>query len=151
MKIQFAAIVLIALLLGACSGAETEAPTTTPNSEPATVAPAPPAPTDQPDDYPAAPTTAPLPGYPAPSAAQLLVSRPLGLQCVGPETYAYATLDAAVSSLANAGARIVEARTTNRMVCEACTCPTSEHFEVIIVAADREIAAGLGWTIEGEE
>lgn len=173
MKKLFSAIVLMTLFLTACNGGEptVEPPTETP--VPATETPAP-GPTDTPDgypapatptpeNYPAPPTPTQLPeGYPTPGAPegaapdayptdeQLLVSRPMGEQCAEPGASEYATLDEAVNGLTGAGVRVFSARMANRIVCEACGCPTSEHFEMIIHPDDAGLAEGLGWTIEGD-
>ena len=107
------------------------------------------------------PTLTPLPdGYPTPADAeaadpypagdQLLISKPLGTQCSDPATFEYANLNAAVNALIANGIRVYSARITNRMVCEACTCPTSEHFEMIVNPEDAAAAVNLGWNIEGE-
>lgn len=173
MKKIISAIVLIALFLTACNGGEptVEPPTEIPAPVTETPAPGPtdtpggyPAPvTATPEDYPAPPTPTQSPdGYPSPAApegnnpgaypgeGQILVSRPLGEQCAEPGAGDYTTLEEAVNGLTAAGVRVFSARMVNRIVCNACGCPTSEHFEMFIHPADARAAEELGWTIEGE-
>lgn len=145
-------------MLAACSGGPQPDPTATSPSaptEPAGAAPtdtpqgypAAPAPTEAPGDYPAAPTQAAAPnGYPADMPVWVLL--PLGEQCVDPETYEYADLQAAVGALEDVGVEVMASETVELGVCEACDCPTSEHFRVQIQAQDLAGAESLGWSRE---
>ena len=137
-------LVLLGLLLGlvACGGdVETPAPDVTePTAYPG---PARPTVTSIPEGYPA-PTEPALPeAYPA--GATVWVLRPLGEQCVDPETYEYAEVDEAVAALEAAGVEVVASETVSLVVCEACDCPTSEHFRAQIAAEDLATAETLGW------
>lgn len=76
------------------------------------------------------------------------ILRPWGSQCEDESTFTYANLDEAVDALASEGVEVLEAETVGLMVCEACGCPTSEHFRVLIQADDLATAQPLGWTQE---
>lgn len=116
--------------------------------------------TETPEEYPALPAATPIPGdYPAnptpqlrptgyPAETSVWVIRPLGRQCVDPETYEYADLEAAVNALQEAGVDVMASGTTELVVCQACDCPTSEHFRVQIDARHLSLAESLGWQRE---
>ena len=128
--------------------ATTVAPVTATVVAPATATPEAyplqPAPTPVPDDYPAAPATiAPPTAYPADERISIL--RPLGNQCQDEEAYRYATLEEAVTDLEEAGVEVFASEMTSLMVCEACDCPTSEHFQAEILRANLTAAQALGW------
>ena len=153
-----ALLVAALMLLAACQGAPAPEPTGT--SEPAAPTATPPAPTATLEAYPlASPTPAQRPAdYPAPAAPSpaspypggdvAIVLRPLGQQCADPASYEFATLDEAVWALEEAGITVIDARIVSLIVCEACDCPTSEHFEVEIPAADVSAAAALGFEVQ---
>ena len=102
--------------------------------------------------YPAPVLPTPIsPGYPAPSPAPTpdpypggfaIFIRPAGLQCEDPT---YADMDAAVAELEEAGITVREISQIDMMVCEACGCPTSEQFRVLIDPADVAAVLLLGW------
>ena len=109
-----------------------------------------PGPSDGGYPAPLLPTAIP-PGYPAPSPQPTLdaypggfaiLIRPAGQQCEDPT---FADMDAAVAELESAGIKVHEVSRLDMLVCEACGCPTSEHFRVLIDPADLEIAQPLGW------
>jgi hypothetical protein len=109
-----------------------------------------PQPTQSLDGYPAQPEAqAPPTGYPDDMVVWMM--RPLGQQCVDPENYEYPELSAAVTALEEAGVEVMASETIEMAVCEACDCPTSEHFRVQISAQDMEQVESMGWTrVEGE-
>lgn len=164
MKYVTLLISLIALLLLAACGAADPAPATpdadaTPTAPPADqpqVAPedtptaegypAAPAATEQTEAYPAAEAPAEPTGYPA--DMMVWVQQPWGTQCADSETYTYADLEEAVTALEDAGVAVQASETVELAVCQACDCPTSEHFRVQISAQDIEQAQTLGWTRE---
>ena len=91
------------------------------------------------------------PGYPAPSLVPTvdaypggfaILIRPAGVQCEDP---LFADMDAAVAELEGAGIGVREASRFEMMVCQACGCPTSEQFRVLIDPADLDAALLLGW------
>ena len=142
-------IVLTTLLaLAACTSAPEDNLTPSPvgDDDPTATVPLPAT-----EAYPAMPTVDAE--YPAPVALptaypadmELWMVRPLGEQCVDPETYTYAHLDEAVEALEDAGVDVLAAEETARPVCAACDCPTSEHFRVRIRAQDLAVAEDLGW------
>ncbi len=147
-----------ALLLVACGGGEPAPPTATPPPTPPLTPTAPP--TSTPDGYPPPPTPVPLPtgyadqpapevppsGYPAGDAIWVLRAR--GEQCTDESAFEYQTLDDAVAALTAAGAAVMAAETVGLMVCEACSCPTSEHYRAQIAADELETALSLGWYLE---
>lgn len=166
-RLIFLLSVLLVMVLGACQSsapapAETEAPPAAPTASEGTETPAPAAPeaTATPDEYPAQPTaSAPESGYPpapeeaAPSAAYppgepVWIVRPLGTQCEDESTFAYASLEEAVSALEEAGVDVLSSETVDLMVCQACGCPTSEHFRVQVLGEDVQSIRSMGWQTE---
>ena len=104
-----------------------------------------------PDDNSALPATALPAGYPVPSRAPTrdpypssyaILIRPAGVQCEDP---LYADMDAAVADLKSAGVKVHEVSQVELMVCQACGCPTSNHYRVRIEPLDLETALTLGW------
>jgi hypothetical protein len=102
--------------------------------------------------YPAPIPPTPLPpGYPAPIPQPTLdpypggfaiFTRPAGVQC---EEETATDIDAAVAELEGAGITVQEISLIEMKVCEACGCPTSEHFRALIDPAGTEAALLLGW------
>lgn len=92
-----------------------------------------------PDDYPAPPTIETFDPYPGGYA--IMIS-PSGLQCDEPR---YPDMDAAVAGLEEAGVTVHDISRLELMVCEACNCPTSLHFRVLIDPEDMTAAQSLGW------
>ena len=154
-------LLLLAVLMAACSGGSDDDPTLEPTEEnpPETATPteeAPPVepPTVEPTSYPAPPTPTPPgidAGYPAftpeptidPYPGGLVkVMHPMGQQC---EEATLPDLSAAIGSLEEAGIAVVAAEEIALNVCEACSCPTSEHFRVQINVEDLDRALELGW------
>lgn len=136
------------------TSAATEMPASTPEE---------PAATATPDNYPARPTaSSPETGYPeapeepdesAPSAAYppgepVWVIRPVGEQCADEGTFDYASLQEAVSALEEAGVNVLSSESVDLMVCEACGCPTSEHYRAQVSGEDVATARSFGWTME---
>lgn len=156
---------IMVLLLSACSGAADEEPTT--ESEPATEEASPALPTvdsplidpsypgpEEPAGYPGPVNE---PGYPAPliptptpdsypAGTMFWITHPAGLQCEQP--LIYPELDDAIAALEEIGVTVVKSEAIGMMVCEACGCPTSEHYRVHIDAADLQAAITLGWVRE---
>jgi hypothetical protein len=93
-------------------------------------------------------TTSPYPGYPGADGETIWIVRPLGQQCVDPTTYVYPDLATAAAALTSAGVTVLASEELALMVCEACDCPTSEHFRVLINTSDYGLAESLGWTPE---
>ncbi|MDX1687773.1 MAG: hypothetical protein R3248_07300 [Candidatus Promineifilaceae bacterium] len=168
-RLFFLLTVLLALALGACQGSppvpeETEtpppAPTASESTETPSADPAAPEATATPDDYPAQPTaSAPESGYPAapeesappsayPPGEPVWVLRPLGEQCAEESTFEYASLEEAVSALEEADVNVLASETVSLMVCEACGCPTSDHYRVQIMGEDVETVRSMGWRTE---
>jgi hypothetical protein len=138
-----ALMMLVAGLFSGCGG----------NGEPAdndnTVPPAPVTPPAEP------PTEVPADGYPAPppppadaypAANRLWIIHPAGEQCA--ESLIFESLDEATTDLEEAGIIVFEAEEVGLMVCEACGCPTSQHFRAQIGANDLGRAMDLGWQEE---
>ncbi len=96
-------------------------------------------PTPLPPDYPAPIPQSTLEPYPGGFA---IVIRPAGLQC---EEETIKDVDAAVTELEGAGISVQEISRVELLVCEACGCPTTEHFRALIDPADTEAALLLGW------
>ena len=152
---------LLLLLLAACSSGTNEPgitpEATQPAALPTTDSSGYPAPdlivsTPLPDAYPVNPivpvvpeTTSPYPGA---DGATMWIVRPLGQQCVDPTTYVYPDLATAAAALTSAGVTVLASEELALMVCEACDCPTSEHFRVLINTTDYGLAEPLGWTPE---
>jgi hypothetical protein len=158
------------LMLASCTNASDASPTPLPapqdTAEPTTVAtatisspdPEPketesyPPPVEN-DGYPAPPDQA---GYPAPPALPpapdpypggvVWIIRPVGEQC--DDTRSFVDLAAAVASLEDAGIPVKEADMVELLVCQACNCPTSEHYRLQIDPADLGQALRLGWQRE---
>ncbi|HSM58273.1 MAG TPA: hypothetical protein VK879_19120 [Candidatus Sulfomarinibacteraceae bacterium] len=162
MKYVTVLISLVGLLvLAGCGAAEPEpaTPTVEPTatappaqpteavSEPTPTAeayPSAPEPTEAPDEYPAAEAPALPTGYPP--DMMVWMERPWGTQCEDPDMYTYADLREAVTALEGAGVVVQDSEAVELAVCQACDCPTSEHFRVQISAQDMEQAEELGWT-----
>ena len=158
-------VFVVVLVLVACSpSAETE-PTKEPKNptmEPAPalptldtslVATAYPGPSDpvspaepesDPTGYPPPPLATPTP-YAYPEGTEFWMLRAAGIQC---EDKLYPTLKDATAALENNGVTVLEAEEVNMMVCEACDCPTSEHYRVLISADEFDSAVILGWVRE---
>lgn len=147
---------LLILALGACQSSA-------PAPEMPTSASEEPAGTATPGSYPARPTASSSEsGYPAepeepaesaPAAAYppgepVWVIRPVGEQCADESTFAYGSLQEAVSALEEAGANVLSSESVDLMVCQACDCPTSEHYRVQILGEDVQTVRSLGWTAE---
>ena len=158
MKRFYAALSLCGVLfLAACGGNTGTLPPTPPGGTataplPATGGyPAQPTPTPLPPegDYPAPaepePTEAPT-AYPADKEVWIL--RPLGQQCADPQAYEFADLEAAVQALEQNGVEVLNSEVVNLPVCQACDCPTSEHFRAQIRAEDLAAAEDAGWFLE---
>ncbi len=131
-------------LLAACGGAP--APTPAPTAPSANDGyPPPAAPTSLPQGYPAQRPTPTLPtGYPDDDNRTWLI-KPVGMQC----QESSANLNQEVASLQNAGIPVLAAQMTTLAVCEACdTCPTSEHYRVLVAPENIDAAQTLGWTEE---
>lgn len=151
---------LCLLLLAACNGPEEPnandpTPFISPSLTPIpTTDPAYPGPqvvnTPPPAAYPIQPTPALVQpnAYPGADGETMWVVRPLGQQCVDPSTYTYPDLSTAVAALTNAGITVLSSEEIALMVCEACDCPTSEHFRVLINNSDYAAAQTLGWVAE---
>lgn len=99
----------------------------------------------EPDGYPAQPTADPAAPYPA-APDEVWVIRPAGEQCA--ESLAYPTADSAVAQLEEAGVTILAVEEVELVVCEACGCPTSAHYRVLLSGDDLSTAAALGWEQE---
>lgn len=149
MRIQFIVVAGLCLLLAACGGSATPEPTLAPVRDPypagqATIVPLPP--TSPPDSgYPAA-DQLPTPAFDAayPGGGTVWVWRPVALQqCGGEQTYP--DLDSAVAALEGAGITVLNATTAGIAVCEACDCPSSEHYRAEIPLGHLATAEGLGW------
>lgn len=97
-----------------------------------------------PEGYPALPVFTPTP-YIYPEDMVFWMLHPAGFQCESP---LYETLDQAVSALNADGVTVDSSEVINLMVCQACGCPTSEHYRVSIQAGDYEAAVALGWVRE---
>lgn len=98
----------------------------------------------EPTGYPVGPFPTSTPyAYPADTAFWIV--RPAGLQCESPF---YDDLDAATSTLKTGGIEVQQAEEVDLFVCQACGCPTSQTFRVLISAADLAAAEALGWTKE---
>lgn len=162
--ILFSGLVLM-LLITACGGDTAETPTA--EVEPLATEPAPALPTFdavQPEPgYPGPETAEPLPGspdssgYPAPPPATpapesypegtlFWMIHPVGLQCE--ESPIYPQIEDAISALEEQGVEVLRSEPVSMLVCEACGCPTSEHYRVQIEAGDLETAIAIGWTRE---
>lgn len=140
-KLVLLLLLLFTFLMAACNGDTTEEdPTPRPTPTVEEIDPTPD------DGYPAEPTTAPDAGYPA-ETAEGWVIRPAGEQCA--ESLAYPTADSAVADLEAAGVEILAVEETELVVCEACGCPTSAHYRVLISGEDMPTAFSLGWQLEG--
>jgi hypothetical protein len=147
---------LLTFLLAACNSGNVEPEATLPVPPPsltpaATTGPSYPGPvanTPIPDGYPFPTAPAAPVGYPDAAANLIWVIRPLGQQCVDPATYIYPDLSTAISALTDAGVAVLASEEIAMMVCEACDCPTSEHFRVQIYSADLAKVEPLGWIAE---
>jgi hypothetical protein len=145
-------LLLFVFLLAACNNEPIEEePITRPTPTTETAAPTQ-APAD--DGYPADPQpTEPAAAYPAAgegegeTLTEGWIVLPAGTQCE--ENLAYPTTDSAVEELENAGITPLAVEETELVVCEACGCPTSAHYRILVSAEDMAIAISLGWQPEG--
>lgn len=146
-KLSLFLLLLIAFLLAACNGEEPveeePAPRATPTIEETEGGETDPAPDD---GYPVEPTAAPGAAYPG-RPAESWVIRPAGEQCA--ESVAYPTSDSAVADLEAGGVELLAVEETELTVCEACGCPTSAHYRVLVSSDDVPTALSLGWQLEG--
>lgn len=159
--VLFTTAIVVLLLTAACGAGNdvdsTAEPTEDNSTQPATpTLEAPPVetPTDEPAAYPVVPTpTAPgMDGaYPifTPEPTRdpypgglVVILHPAGVQCEEP---ALPDLSAAIGSLEEAGITVLAAEEVTLNVCEACTCPTSEHYRIQISPKDLDKAYELGW------
>ncbi len=157
-KFWVGALLLLIVVVGCGPALEVETPIPdVPAEEPATeneggisprptVTNAPPSTDTPPLGYPAGsaperqPETARDP-YPA-SAETVWVMIPMGIQC---EDSQFATLADAVTSLRSAGIIVYQSSVENMMVCQSCSCPTSEHYRAEIAVDYLKTAVNLGW------
>jgi hypothetical protein len=150
---RFFFIPLVMVFLVACSGGIESTPTATAPAGLDTPAPGlVPAATDEP-----AAATATPEGYPGvvipeaqatspyPADEEFWLVRAAGLQCEDP---AYPDLESAVAALEDAGVNILESEATTMAVCEACGCPTPEHYRIRVLGSEVNKALPLGWAIE---
>lgn len=142
-------LLIIALFLAACNGdtpeeeepearptPTTEVPESAPNESP----------NEEPQDgYPADQPTAPAAGYPD-AATEVWLVLPAGSQCA--DALAYPDSASAVADLEAAGVEILAVEETELLVCEACGCPTSAHYRILLAADDIPTAIALGWQQE---
>jgi hypothetical protein len=149
-KHSFLMLILFALILAACNAdAPEEAPTARPTPTTETSAPT----TKTEEAYPSRPEpTAPAAGYPAAGenvegSSETWVILAAGEQCA--DTLAYPSSDSAVATLEEAGVNLLAVEETELLVCEACGCPTSAHYRVLISNTDLVTAIALGWQPEG--
>ena len=104
-------------------------------------------PTAVPNSYPAEPASQlNLPPYPATGTIWIL--RPLGQQCQPAAEFEYATVEDAILALNDAGITVYRAEQVLRPVCEACDCPSSEHYRLNIDESNLAQAQELGWELE---
>lgn len=146
-------LLIFVLILAACNS---DSPEENENNAPARPTPttAIEAPTTEAEEaYPSLPEpTAPAAGYPAPgegveSATETWVVLPAGEQCA--DSLAYPSSDSAVATLEEAGVELLAVEETELLVCEACGCPTSTHYRVLISNEDLATAISFGWRPEG--
>jgi hypothetical protein len=144
-------IPLLLIFLAACSGGVETTPTApagietqAPGLVPAATNEAPAA-TATPEGYPGVviPEAPVNSAYPA--DAEFWLVRAAGLQCEDP---AYPDLESAVAALEDAGVAILESEATTLAVCEACGCPTPEHYRIRVLGSEVNKALPLGWAIE---
>ncbi|MGD2077245.1 MAG: hypothetical protein PVH18_02620 [Chloroflexota bacterium] len=160
LALSFSVIVLLVVMVACASGSEDES-TVNPQEDQTSVTPSvtlsvptKEVPGSGPTAYPAFATATPavsgdgypistpsLPDNPYPGGLATIV-RPKGLQC---EEAVFPDLSAAIRSLEEAGIVVVAAEAIGLEVCEACDCPTSEHFQVQIYAYDLDRALDMGW------
>lgn len=153
MKRLLLVLVMLLLMVTACTAGPEETPTATapaandtpaPGLEPAaTPLPA----TETPEGYPGPGATIPelMPTSPYPADSEFWLVRAAGLQCEDP---AYPDLQSAVAALEGAGVTILESEEADLGVCEACGCPTSQHYRIRVLGSDITRAQALGWVIE---
>jgi hypothetical protein len=164
-------ILLLSILLVACSSAQEPEATSEPIEEipdtplptlPALL-PAPtrdeayPAPTAAggypgPDEPAGIPTATPSDGYPAPPAplptfdpypgGVAVVVIAAGIQCEDP---LFTNLEEALATLEESGLTVLSAEEEELLVCTACNCPTSLHYKVTIPPDELAAALALGW------
>jgi hypothetical protein len=139
-KYSLLLLLIIAFIIAACNGdgAEEETPARpTPTTEGINPTP--------PGGYPPEPTEPVTSGYPAEVTEAWMVI-PAGKQCA--ESLAYPSAESAVAVLEQAGVTILAVEETELVVCEACDCPTSAHYRVLLAAEDFPAAMSLGWRPE---
>ena len=90
--------------------------------------------------------SAPPAAYPADEPVWIV--RPRGEQCADESSFEYASLRDAVSALEEAGVTVLSSESVEFMVCQACGCPTSEHYRIEILGEDVETIRSLGWRTE---
>ena len=95
--------------------------------------------------YPEPPSEVPTP-FSYPQGTSVWVIHAMGLQCEDPP--AYPDLKTAIDTLAAAEINIQDSEEVGLMVCEACGCPTSTHFRILIDGSDLPKAINLGWRQE---
>lgn len=169
-KTLYCLVFVTTLLLASCANATDATPTELPAPE-ETVEPPPVATPTVPSPYPEPEETVAYPppdddggypapgdqaGYPAPPALSpapdpypggvVWILHPVGKQCE--DGGKFADLAAAVASLEEIGVVVGEAEEVERLVCQACDCPTSEHYRLQIDPADLSRTLRLGWTQE---
>ncbi len=112
--------------------------------------PPPSSPTPYPEGYPIPPAQAePLSPYPAAeSSGRVTVIHALGIQCEDASRQKYANAQDARAGLIAASVTVYEITTVDLMVCQACGCPTSAHFQAEIATTDLNKALALGWVRE---
>jgi hypothetical protein len=155
---------IIVLVLSAC-GASDEDPTEVspeptkegvlalPTVEPSLNLPGYPEPSDpgaypgpeEPAGYPAPPIMTAAPAA-YPEGTTFWMDHSAGLQCEEPLTYP--TIDDALAALEEKGVIALKSESFGMAVCEACGCPTSQHYRVNIDANDLDKAITLGWNRE---
>lgn len=99
---------------------------------------------NEPTGYPVGPLPTSTP-FAYPADATFWIVRSAGLQCESPT---YEDLNEATSALEAGGIDVQEAEEVDLIVCQACGCPTSQTFRVLISAADLTAAEALGWSRE---
>ncbi len=98
------------------------------------------------DDYPAPQEFPTLDPYPAESSTVWVVY-PVGIQCEDAAASKYQSEQDVKAGLTAAGITVYEVTTTELMVCSACGCPTSIHYQTEISASDLDKAISLGWEL----
>jgi hypothetical protein len=141
-KIWILFMLASALWLAACGSATPAQVTTTPDGGypgPGQI----PAPANGYPGQQTPPLLAPPQAYPG--SGEIWLIRPAGIQCEGKE---YPDLATAVAALESAGVQVIASELVSLMVCEACGCPTSEHYRMQVNLVDIPKAENLGWIRE---